>query len=200
MNSLKIDVIARLLSQYEPPFMASSENSRRAAVATIIRKQEHHLEALFILRAEKEGDPWSGQMAFPGGHLESSDESLRHAAERETFEEIGLDLLEHAEFLGPIIEVRANPRGKNLDMIVSPFVYLLTNNDPPLNLNYEVADVLWGSLDDMYNGTNCAELEYNLQGSNQVFQGYRVGDEIVWGLTRTMVHHLFTMLNPDWTP
>ena len=55
----------------------------------------------------------------------------------------------------------------------------LTNNDPPLSLNYEVADVLWGSLDDMYNGTNSAELEFNLQGSNQMFPGYQVGEEIV---------------------
>jgi len=200
MNSLKIDVITSLLSDFEPPVTEPNGNTRRAAVAAILRKQESHIEALFILRAEKQGDPWSGQMAFPGGHLEPSDESLRHAAERETFEEIGLDLDQHAKYLGPIVEVRANPRGKNLDMIVSPFVYLLTNNNPPLNLNYEVADVLWGSLDDMYNGNNIAELEFDLQGSSQMFSGYQVGGEIVWGLTRLMLHHLFLMLNPDWKP
>ena len=26
-------------------------------------------EILFIKRADKPGDPWSGQMAFPGGHI-----------------------------------------------------------------------------------------------------------------------------------
>jgi len=200
MKSLEIDAITSLLSEYTLPITASKENSRRAAVAAILRKRENHIEALFILRSEKQGDPWSGQMAFPGGHLESSDESLRHAAERETFEEIGLDLLEHAKYLGPITEVRANPRGRNLDMIVSPFVYLLTNNDPPINLNYEVAEVLWGSLDDMYEGNNHAELEFNLQGSSQMFPGYQVGEQIVWGLTRTMLHHLFKMLDPGWKP
>ena len=54
-------------------------------------------EVLFIQRAERPGDPWSGQMAFPGGHREDSDISLQ-AAMRETHEEIGLGL-DNADYL-----------------------------------------------------------------------------------------------------
>ncbi|MFT5210468.1 MAG: 8-oxo-dGTP pyrophosphatase MutT (NUDIX family) [Flavobacterium sp.] len=200
MNLLEISSIKTALCD---PILLSSNiegSTRRAAVATILRKREDEMQALFILRSIKEGDPWSGQMAFPGGHLESTDESLRHAAERETYEEIGLDLQKYANYLGPVNEVRANPRGRNLDMIVSPFVYILRDEEVDLNLNYEVADVLWGSLDRMYHGINKTELEFNLQGSNQRFPGYSVGNQVVWGLTRSMLHHLFTMINPNWTP
>ncbi|HBF63055.1 MAG TPA: CoA pyrophosphatase, partial [Gammaproteobacteria bacterium] len=34
-------------------------------------------DILFIKRAEKVGDPWSGHMAFPGGHREREDDGLR---------------------------------------------------------------------------------------------------------------------------
>ncbi|MFT7686673.1 MAG: 8-oxo-dGTP pyrophosphatase MutT (NUDIX family) [Candidatus Azotimanducaceae bacterium] len=204
MSLLEIDLIKNALSDDMPgPILQSSNlsgDTRRAAVATILRRRDEETEALFIQRSIKESDPWSGQMAFPGGHLEATDESLRHAAERETFEEIGLDLSKYASYVGPINEVRANPRGRNLDMIVSPFVYILQDEEIDLNLNYEVADVLWGSLNGMYHGLSNTELEFNLQGQNQRFPGYSVGDQVVWGLTRSMLHHLFTMINPEWAP
>ena len=38
------------------------------------------------------GDPWSGQIAFPGGRHEPQDASLLDTATRETREELGLDL------------------------------------------------------------------------------------------------------------
>ncbi|NCO50914.1 MAG: NUDIX domain-containing protein, partial [Deltaproteobacteria bacterium] len=56
-------------------------------------------ELLFIRRAERENDPWSGDIAFPGGGIEAQDIDCRAAAERETREEIGLSLTQK-EYLG----------------------------------------------------------------------------------------------------
>ncbi len=44
-------------------------------------------EILYIKRALREGDRWSGQMAFPGGKRDSDDVDDLDTAERETFEE-----------------------------------------------------------------------------------------------------------------
>ena len=44
-------------------------------------------QPLFIKRAKRPGDLWSGHMAFPGGHWESSDADLAATAVRETRED-----------------------------------------------------------------------------------------------------------------
>jgi 8-oxo-dGTP pyrophosphatase MutT (NUDIX family) len=49
-------------------------------------------EILFIKRAGRAGDRWSGHTALPGGKRDPADIDDRAAAIRETQEEVGLDL------------------------------------------------------------------------------------------------------------
>lgn len=49
-------------------------------------------EVLFIKRASRVGDRWTGHVALPGGKRDPEDVDDRAAAIRETSEEIGLDL------------------------------------------------------------------------------------------------------------
>ncbi len=46
---------------------------------------------LLVKRSEFEGDPWSGQMAIPGGHREN-DENCEQTAIREVHEEMNLEI------------------------------------------------------------------------------------------------------------
>ncbi len=197
---LTIERIIDAVAAHEPVHYALHEHTRQAAVAVILKLDKGHTEALFILRASHEGDPWSGHMAFPGGHRDPGDDQLRHTAERETLEEIGLDLNIHSRFIGEIDAVRANPRGRNLDMIVTPFVYLLENVDVSMTANYEVADILWGSLNDMHSGNALTTGEFQVQGEHHRFPGYDVHGQIVWGLTYRMLDQFFGMLDPNWDP
>ena len=198
MTRLALDFIEKCINEHTPQRHATTGRTRQAAVAAILRKGRRDTEALFILRANKEGDPWSGHMAFPGGHRDAQDESLRSTAERETLEEIGLDLSATARFVGEIDHVRANPRGRDIDMVVSPFVYVLQNPAPPFELNYEVADILWGSLNDMYLGNSLTRGEFEVGGQTISYPGYSVGEHLVWGLTLRMLDQLFSLLDPDW--
>ncbi len=198
MNLLKIDNIIDILDTDDTEIYQPEKDIRHAAVAAILRPAKDHTEALFILRADKPGDPWSGQMAFPGGHYEQHDKCLRETAERETFEEIGLDLIKDARYIGKVADVEVNPRGRDINMIVSPFVFVLENQNPTINMNYEVADVLWGSLNDMYAGHNLTQHDFSISGRTEQFPGYSVGDQVVWGLTMRMLDNIFEKLNPRW--
>mgnify|MGYP001158541222 FL=1 len=198
MSLLHIEKIRESVRNHAPERREIKASTRRAAVALILRPIENDTEALFILRAVKEGDPWSGHMAFPGGHQDDTDSSLRAAAERETIEEIGLDLVESASYIGEIDWVQANPHGRNLDMVVAPFVYELNRSVDHFNPNYEVADVLWGSLSDMHAGTSHTMHDFGVGGETMEFPGYGVGDEIVWGLTYRMLELFFMVLDSEW--
>lgn len=199
MSRLTIDAIRDAIAQHSPRSVLTRADTRHAAVSVVLRDTGEDTEALFILRAKQEGDPWSGHMAFPGGHRESQDSSLQHTAVRETLEEIGLDLGAQGEFIGQIDPVSANPRGRNLDMVVTPFVFALHQPEVAFKPNYEVADVLWGSLGDMHSGDAHTIGQFVVSGENVSYPGFGVGDEIVWGLTYRMLELFFSAIDPEWT-
>jgi 8-oxo-dGTP pyrophosphatase MutT (NUDIX family) len=87
--------LAERLAQRGAPRVIAAP--RRASVALLLRRrgdEQGELELLYILRPQSPRDPWSGQVAFPGGKQEPGDggSDLRTAL-REVKEELGLDLL-----------------------------------------------------------------------------------------------------------
>jgi 8-oxo-dGTP pyrophosphatase MutT (NUDIX family) len=68
----------------------SSADAKHAAVLIVIGPYREHGEVVVIARAHGD-DPHSGQVAFPGGQVEPTDESMTATALREAHEEIGLN-------------------------------------------------------------------------------------------------------------
>ena len=58
-----------------------------AAVVVLLRAADQEFQVLFVKRAEKLTDPWSGQTAFPGGKRDPEDKDLKETVVRETLEE-----------------------------------------------------------------------------------------------------------------
>jgi 8-oxo-dGTP pyrophosphatase MutT (NUDIX family) len=169
----------------------------RAAVAVILREGPRGLEVLFIRRAEHPHDPWSGQMAFPGGRAEPGDGDLRYTAMRETQEETGLDLAQDGELLGRLDELRATARGRPLNLAITPYVFRLARPAEP-TLSDEVTSVHWLGLDDLLGPAHRSQLEYVYQGQTLQLPCLRVDDLVIWGLTYRMFSSLGELLaSPD---
>lgn len=178
------------------PTDAAPAAETQAAVAAILRERDpaQGAEVLLIRRAERQGDPWSGHMAFPGGRREPGDADLLATALRETREEIGLDLRVGAQLLGRLDDLEARSRGRRLGMPITPFVFEL-QGDPPLALEAgEVAEALWTPLLPLFRGEARATYPYELGELRLELPGYRVGDRVVWGLTYQMLETLFQLV------
>ena len=98
---------------------AELEAKPASAVLVLLRPAGDGLEVLLGRRVRREGDPWSGQISFPGGHRHGEDPSLLETALRETREEVNLDVDRVTEVLGHLA-----PRapGNVPEMLVVPFV------------------------------------------------------------------------------
>ena len=177
------DVRAALQSR--PPQKVREPVSARAAVAVVLRDGGDRIEILFIRRADHPADPWSGQMAFPGGRAEPGDADLRATALRETREETGIDLEAAAEYLGELDEVRATARMRPLDLAIGPFVYRLHHDVQP-TLSAEVRSLHWFPLDELLGPTRRSTMDYHHQGDTLQFPCLRVEELVIWGLTYRM--------------
>ena len=194
--SLQLETIEARLANQTVTTQEIVPGQREAAVALVLQPKVSGLRALFILRAKKEGDPWSGQMALPGGHRETIDTDLVETARRETHEEIGLDLNKAGRYLGSLAGIRANPRA-GFDLVVTPQVFALEDKAVPLQPNEEVAEVLWGNLDEMISGRSLTDASFPEFQREGTFPGYQVGAQVVWGLTFRMINDFFDLIRPD---
>ena len=93
----------------------------QAAVVMLLRQKASEFQVLLVKRAEKPTDPWSGQIALPGGKRDIADKDLKETAVRETKEETGMNILVGCRFLGVLGAVRSTQKP---DMQIVPFVFL----------------------------------------------------------------------------
>jgi 8-oxo-dGTP pyrophosphatase MutT (NUDIX family) len=190
--SLTIDRIAELLARPEPGQLPVDERTR-AAVAMILRQGVSGLEVLFIERAAHERDPWSGDLAFPGGKVEPG-EQPRQAAERETAEEIGLDL-GAARYLGWLTEVS----GARLPVRVSCYVYGIGEMVVAPVLNEEVRDIFWVGLKELMAAERHVTAQVHFDDKDLGVPAIRMpqpGKPVLWGLTYRLVMHFLELLSP----
>jgi 8-oxo-dGTP pyrophosphatase MutT (NUDIX family) len=159
-------------------------------VALILRDGEHGVEVLMIRRAERAGDRWSGHMAFPGGVQHADDRNSLAAARRETREEIGLDLDQNAQLVARLSDIpTVAHRGQRRPLVISPYVFTLQSL-PPLQLNHEVAGVVWVPLRFFAERANRGIIQWR----NFKLACYTYEDCRIWGLSLQMIDEMLKPL------
>lgn len=153
----------------------------QAAVALLLVPASPGLELLLIKRAEHPGDPWSGQMALPGGRKDPLDAHLLATVTRETCEEVGVELSPD-RLLGELDDLQ--PRTRILPpVMVRPFVFGLPAR-PEIRTSGEVALFLWVPLAQFSERRNRTEVPIPGRG---MFPGIAVGGQVVWGMTERII-------------
>jgi 8-oxo-dGTP pyrophosphatase MutT (NUDIX family) len=184
---ITLEQVRRELRSYKPVEVNAPE-ALPAAVALILYEGtgggSGGVEALFIKRAQQAGDPWSGQIALPGGRREPADADLLATAVRETREETGIELT-GVEQLGALDDLY--PRTPTLPpVVVRPYVFVVGAR-PALVPDVEVERAFWVPLRRLGEPGVRRELTLTIRGVERTFPAYQLGDDVLWGMTERII-------------
>jgi len=153
-------------------------NEWQAATAIVIAPDAtNRLHFSVLKRVERVGDPWSGQMALPGGKRHHDDVTLAVTAQRETYEEVGLTLPEPIGGLPPT-------RRKSAPGTLATYVFTLPDMPQLVAEPGEVAHAWWCPI------THLTDPNYHIRyRANSVSRpAIAFANEPIWGLTyRTLM-------------
>jgi 8-oxo-dGTP pyrophosphatase MutT (NUDIX family) len=178
-GALDLATVRDRVARYEPD--ARPEHTLRgwqAATALVVSPGEDdgELAVAFILRTERQGDRWSGQMALPGGKRDVEDDDLAATAVRETREEVGLAL--------PAPVGRLDDQGGRVHRgIVATYVFVLERRQPMTPHPGEVAEALWIPLPSLFDPGSAARFRWG----GIPFPALEHEGRIIWGLTHRIL-------------
>jgi 8-oxo-dGTP pyrophosphatase MutT (NUDIX family) len=173
--------------------VAETDDVMRAAVALILHEPAGGSpEILFIERATRDNDPWSGQMALPGGRKDPTDRDMQATAERETLEEVGVALRDPVGRLDDF----AGGNERVLPFIVSPYVYTLPRR-PEVTTNHEVSSSVWIPVQWILHPESSVQYSFERAEAGQTFPAIRYDRYTVWGLTYRILTNFFEILGQD---
>lgn len=153
------------------------------------------IDVLFIRRTEHDDDPWSGNLAFPGGKIDEKDRGPLEAAIRETQEEIGVDL-DMADMMGQLDDIA----GAYLPVTVSCYVFLLSEYEPEMILNEEVRETFWFPLKELGNPERHHKARVDWHDAVRHVPGIDLLGKrgpVLWGITYRLVMQFLELIKYD---
>jgi len=160
-----------------------------AVLVPVYRDMTGELRVVLLRRTE--GGPHGGQIAFPGGKRDASDGSLRDAALREAYEEIGLPP-SAATLLAELDAIETRVTGFR----IHPFLARVARPTAWVIAPREVAEVIEPRVTDLANTDNYgATMERFPQWPEPIrIEFIQVGPHRLWGATLRIVRPLLPKL------
>ncbi len=171
-------------------FMPMNESTRKSAVMILLYPFDNSIYSVFILRPDYDGTH-SGQVAFPGGKYEETDDDLEMTALRETSEEIGVDISK-VTVLGKLTQLYIPPS----NFVVYPVVGFVKERplfNPDAN---EVKEVIEYPLNVLLNKENIKIKDF-IVSDNMTFTApyFDVHGHVVWGATAMILSEFIEIVN-----
>lgn len=166
---------------------------KRSAVAMIIAERGGELEVLMIKRADREGDPWSGHMAFPGGRMDPGDWTGLATAQRETEEEVSVNLERAGHCVGRMSDIVSRPHSGRQPMVVTPYVFHL-RSVVTIEANHEVAEAVWVPLSFLQDASNRETMLWQRGKLKLTLPCYFYGGRRIWGMSLSMLDELLVLV------
>ncbi|MEM0440842.1 MAG: CoA pyrophosphatase [Candidatus Caldarchaeum sp.] len=171
----------KLLTEDIDEFVAGPST---AAVAIVIKPGPF---ILLVKRVVREDDPWSGQIAFPGGRWNHEDRSIVETALRELEEETGLSR-EAVEVLG---QMRSITPANMPTLKVRPVLCkLLTETN--LRPGPEVQNVFWLPLHGLRK--KVVKVRTRHAPYQRLTLAYIYDGLVIWGMTARLVDRLIDVV------
>jgi 8-oxo-dGTP pyrophosphatase MutT (NUDIX family) len=175
-----LEWIRKCVAEYQPSLVERTPEHAAAAVAIVLHEAvAGRPELLFIERAIREGDQWSGQMAFPGGRWSREDRDLSDTAMRETQEEVGVTL---SRPLGRLDDFEGRRQERPQPILVAPFVFEIPER-PRLVLSDEVASTVWVPLDWILSAESAVLYAFRREAYGGTFPAVQYDRFTIWGMT-----------------
>lgn len=182
-----------------PPLDGDSRAEHRASVAIVLAGDCGAPSLCFVERARRPGDPWSGDVAFPGGWAKGGSESLRATAMRETHEEVGL-VLADAHHVGDMAPMTI-PRLRSGTGIVGASVFYVGDSCPPLHPDgREIAHAFWIPITHIHDSDNRTVVHWSRSGPPRPRPAVAFDGRVIWGLTYRILEKFSTLATAGSSP
>ena len=154
-------------------------NTRKAAVLILLYKLHEHWN-FFLTKRSETVEHHKGQVSLPGGEIHKS-ESHWEAAQRETYEEIGVQNISYLGSLTPLLVPVSN-------FYIYPFVGWVKEK-PTLKLNYsEVSKIFQVSVKDFIKESILMEKSEVISQKVVKIPFFSLENEMVWGATAALLN------------
>lgn len=170
--------------------MGAGRNPIQSSVLLLCYPLRSRKTGILLIERQQYPGHHSGQISFPGGRVEASDQGLETTALRETFEETGVNYTD-IKLIGKLTPLYIPPSNH----LVFPFVgvalgHLLFQPDPE-----EVARILEIPLNDFIDPANLRYEIIKLSNGLEVQTPcYVIDGHVIWGATAMILCEFFDML------
>jgi 8-oxo-dGTP pyrophosphatase MutT (NUDIX family) len=158
-----------------------NNNAKKAAVNLLLfPDSQDQLNLIYIKRPQHNPmDKHSGQISFPGGQVDESDNNYRETALRETYEEIGV-IPQDIQVLGELSPLYVYVS----NFFVQPVVTYIDYKPELILQESEVNYVIEEKVGYLQKDSNLSTIDYTIRGQVMKDMPYfKLKGEILWGAT-----------------